>query len=159
MADKKEEKKAPITVKFLDAECKQETRTDGTISIKMGKDDYLKQLAADGAPKEVLKATETALTNFAKRAIPAIAEVCKKNKGANVQFVAGSGAFSQDFKITGHKTQTCHNPQTKEQMVIEKYGVIDAKLNMGWGKDFKGEGGLLQQVSSDLENFFNNKKK
>lgn len=159
MADKKEiSKPAEETIKFLGKEAIKLVKSDGTVSVRMKKDPYLELVEAAGAGPEVLKVAAESLQKVCSDAIREAKDLCKKNKGANVQVALGSGAFSQEIKFIGKKEGNFRNPTTGEAIHTVKYGVVESTLNLPYGKVLKGEDGDLAKYTKEMDDFFNKKK-
>ena len=154
MADKETKKAEPVETKLLGKPAMKTILKDGTVTVTMKKDQYTDVLESKGITKEVVKVMEDGLREVAKEAITAAKDLCLKNKGANVELRLGTGSFSQNIKLTGHKTFDGRNPSTGEPIHTDKYGVVDAELALAWGKEFKGEDGLLASVAKECQAFF-----
>lgn len=161
MAEKKAAVQKPEEkpIKFLDKDAVMVVKTDGTVSVKMRKDPYFELVEKAGASKEVLNAASDAIQKVTTDAVSAAADLCVKNKGATVLVnLGGTGPFTQEIKFIGKKEINCRNPSTGEQIHRTNYGVVEATLNMPWGKIMKGEDGELAKHAKRLEDFFNKKK-
>jgi len=160
MAEKEAPKKPEATeIKVMGQPAMKTILKDGTITVTMKKDQYNDILEKKGITAEVRKVMEDGLRDVAKDAIIAAKDMCLKGKGANVEMRLGTGSFSQNIKLVGKKCFSGRNPATGEEIHKTNYGVVNAELNLAFGKDFKGEGGLLQQVADECRNYFESKAK
>lgn len=152
-------KSEPTEIKLMGQPAIKTILKDGTIVATMKKANYDAILESKGITKEVTKAMESGLHSIAKDAILEAKDLCLKNDGANVELRLGTGSFSQNIKFTGRKVYNGRNPATGEEIHTVKHGVVDAELNLAWGKEFKGEEGLLAQVANECTAFFEAKAK
>lgn len=155
MAEKEAPKKPEATeIKVMGQPAMKTVLKDGTITVTMKKDQYCDILEKKGITSEVRKVMEDGLRDVAKEAIISAKDLCLKNKGANVEMRLGTGSFSQNIKLTGHKEFNGRNPSSGEPIHTDHYGVVDAELALSWGKEFKGESGLLAQVANECKDWF-----
>lgn len=160
MAEKEAPKKPDATeIKVMGQPAMKTILKDGTITVTMKKDQYNDILEKKGITAEVRKVMEDGLRDVAKDAIIAAKDMCLKGKGANVEMRLGTGSFSQNIRLTGHKEFNGRNPSNGEPIHTDRYGVVDAELNLSWGRDFKGEDGLLKKVADECRSFFESKAK
>lgn len=155
MAEKEAPKKPEaVEVKLLGEPAMKTILKDGTVTVTMKKDQYNDILEKKGITAEVRKVMEDGLRDVAKDAIIAAKDLCIKGKGANVELRLGTGSFSQNIKLVGKKCFSGRNPATGEEIHKTNYGVVNAELSLAWGRDFKGEDGLLQKVADECRSFF-----
>lgn len=159
MAKEESKKAEPTEVKLMGETAVKTILKDGSIVVTMKKGEYDSLLEKRNITSEVRKVMEDGLRDIAKDAILEAKDICLKNGGANVELRLGTGSFSQRIGLTGHKTYNGRNPATGEEIHTEKYGVVDAELNLTWGKEFKGDEGLLAQVAAECRDFFESKAK
>lgn len=159
MAKEEIKRPTPEPIKFLGQEATKTVKTDGSvITIRMNKDAHLALLEKEGITKEVIETMGKGLQKVSTDAVMAAKDLCKKNKGVQINVALGSGAFSQEFKFIGKKEFNGHNPATGEKLHRVDYGVVEGTLNLPFGKEWKGEDGLFAQVSKEMDDFFNKKK-
>lgn len=149
----KEEKKV-LTVKGL-GDVVETSRGNFTMSDK----ELQKFYEAHGIPnpKEVFNQISTAQEEL----IVASAEFLKKHTIdtlGNTTLAAGTGNGKVTVTLAG-KTEN-RNPMAKPgdaNEIITKYGVVSAKVQMKVPNRLKEEGGVLSQISADVEAAFKKK--
>lgn len=158
MAEKEIKKPETEQIKFLGQEATKLVKSDGTVSVTMNKDGYTSLLEKENITKEVVNTVTAGLQKIQKDAIIATKDLCKKCKGANVVVKLGSGNLSQDIKFIGRKEFHGHNPTNGKPIDTVKHGVVEATLHLPFGKELKGDDGLLAKIADEMKDFFDKKK-
>lgn len=143
-----EDKKSTITrpeeveIEFAGMKAKKLVNSKGKIIIKVNNDPYFEQLGLDAA---VRKEVQTKIDDLGKKVLKEMSDISLKNKCADVEASLGKGSFSMEYALRSKVQRGGINPATKEPNT-PSYGQVTARLNIPFGKEFKGDEGILHEI-------------
>jgi len=148
----KEEAKAitrpvPVDTEFAGMKAKKIVKSDGQIVISVNNEPYFDKLGIDDA---VRKEVKTKIDELGKVVLKEMNDISLKNKCADVEVRLGQGAFSMEYDLQSKYQRGGVNPATKKPYEPH-FGRVTARLNMPFGKEFKGDACILAEIEQAHE--------